>query len=77
MPAGDLIADAQLAATSATDFGGAAIALMNRGGARSPGFTFASSPAGEGDGNVSAPCAARTARDGGRIPPRPSGSLPD
>ena len=52
MPAGDLIADAQLAATSAADLGGATIALMNRGGVRSPGFTFASSAAGEGDGNV-------------------------
>ena len=25
---------------------------MNPGGVRNPGFTFASSPAGEGDGNV-------------------------
>jgi len=52
MPAGDLIADAQLAATAPADFGGAQIAFMNRGGVRNPGFTFASSAAGEGDGNV-------------------------
>lgn len=52
MPAGDLIADSQLAATAPADFGGAQIAFMNRGGVRSPGFTFASSAAGEGDGNV-------------------------
>ncbi|MFY9459334.1 MAG: bifunctional metallophosphatase/5'-nucleotidase [Aquabacterium commune] len=52
MPAGELIADAQLAATSAPDFGGAVIALMNPGGVRAPGFTFASSAAGEGNGNV-------------------------
>lgn len=52
MPAGDLIADAQLAATAAPEFGGAQIAFMNRGGVRSPGFTYASSPVGEGAGNV-------------------------
>jgi 5'-nucleotidase len=52
MPAGDLIADAQLAATASPSFGGAVIAFMNRGGVRNPGFTFASSPAGEGDGAV-------------------------
>ncbi len=52
MPAGDLIADAQLAATAPADFGGAQIAFMNRGGVRSPGFTFTSSAAGEGDGNI-------------------------
>ncbi len=51
MPAGDLIADAQLAATAASGFGDAVIALMNGGGVRSPGFTFAAS-VGEGDGNV-------------------------
>jgi 5'-nucleotidase len=51
MPAGDLIADAQLAATAPAGFGGAVIALMNGGGVRSPGFTFAAS-VGEGDGNV-------------------------
>lgn len=52
MPAGSLIADSQLAATQPTTFGGAVIAFMNGGGVRSPGFTFASSPANEGDGNV-------------------------
>jgi 5'-nucleotidase len=52
MPAGELIADAQLAATSPPDLGGAELALMNRGGVRSPGFTFASGPAGEGDGRI-------------------------
>ncbi|MBX3605078.1 MAG: bifunctional metallophosphatase/5'-nucleotidase [Piscinibacter sp.] len=52
VPAGELIADAQLAATAPADLGGAQIALMNRGGVRAPGFTFASSPAGEGDGRV-------------------------
>jgi 5'-nucleotidase len=51
MPAGDLIADAQLAATAPAGFGGAVVAFMNGGGVRSPGFTFASS-VGEGDGNV-------------------------
>jgi 5'-nucleotidase len=52
MPAGDLIADAQLAATAPAQFGGAVIAFMNGGGVRNPGFTFPSSAAGEGDGNV-------------------------
>src|SRR5262245_5995101 len=52
MPAGDLIADAMLDATAAPDFGGAAFALMNRGGVRNPGFIFASSAAGEGNGNI-------------------------
>ncbi len=52
MPAGSLIADAQLAATEPAGFGGAVIAFMNGGGVRNPGFTFVSSPAGEGDGNV-------------------------
>ena len=51
MPAGELIADAQLAATSAPAFGGASIALMNRGGVRTPGFTY-KQRATEGDGNV-------------------------
>src|SRR5262249_8184701 len=32
--------------------GGAVLAFMNRGGVRNPGFTFASSPVNEGDGNV-------------------------
>lgn len=52
MPAGDLIADAQLAATAPAEFGGAVVAFMNGGGVRNPGFTFASSSAGEGDGNL-------------------------
>ncbi|MCX8003881.1 MAG: 5'-nucleotidase C-terminal domain-containing protein [Burkholderiaceae bacterium] len=52
MPAGDLIADAQRAATAAPELGGAVVAFMNGGGVRSPGFTYPSSAAGEGDGNV-------------------------
>ncbi len=52
MPAGDLIADSQLAATSAASLGGAQLALMNPGGVRSPGFLYAGSTLGEGDGNV-------------------------
>ena len=52
MPAGDLIADAQLAATAPLELGGAQLAFMNRGGVRSPGFGFAGSTAGEGSGNV-------------------------
>ena len=52
MPAGELIADAQLAATAAPAFGGAAIAFMNRGGVRTPGFTY-KQRSNEGDGNVS------------------------
>jgi 5'-nucleotidase len=51
MPAGELIADAQLAATAPADFGAAALAFMNRGGVRA-GFSFAGSAAGEGSGNV-------------------------
>jgi len=38
MEAGDLIADAQLAATQPTALGGAQIAFMNAGGVRNPGF---------------------------------------
>ena len=52
MPAGELIADSQLEATKPSGFGGAVVAFMNGGGVRSPGFTFATSAAGEGDGNV-------------------------
>ncbi len=52
MPAGNLIADAMLAATAPATFGQASIALMNGGGVRSPGFLFPSSTAGEGNGNV-------------------------
>jgi 5'-nucleotidase len=52
MPAGNLIADAQLNATKAAGFGDAVIAFMNGGGVRSPGFTFPTSTANEGDGTV-------------------------
>jgi 5'-nucleotidase len=52
MPAGELVADAQLAATAPAEFGGAVLAFMNPGGVRSPGFTYAGSPAGEGNGNI-------------------------
>lgn len=48
-PLGNLIADAQLAATQESN--GAQIALMNPGGVRAD-LVFASSPAGEGDGVV-------------------------
>jgi 5'-nucleotidase len=50
-PLGDVIADAQLAAASTPENGSAVIALMNPGGIRGD-FTYASSPAGEGDGVV-------------------------
>lgn len=40
MPAGELVADAQLAATAAPATGGAQLALMNPGGVRAPGFRF-------------------------------------
>ena len=43
MPAGSLIADAQLAATQPASLGGAQIAFMNAGGVRSPGFISAAS----------------------------------
>ncbi len=48
---GDVIADAQLDATDDPGFGDAVIAFMNPGGIRAD-LTYASSPAGEGDGNV-------------------------
>jgi 5'-nucleotidase len=48
---GQLLADAQLAATQPAQFGGAEIAFMNRGGVRAD-FTYIGSNAGEGDGNV-------------------------
>jgi 5'-nucleotidase len=51
-PAGNLIADAQLAATQPASFGAAVAAFQNGGGVRDPGFLFATSTAGEGDGNV-------------------------
>ena len=50
-PLGDVIADAQLAATEAADRGDAVVAFMNPGGIRAD-LLYASSPAGEGDGNV-------------------------
>ncbi|HEX6708326.1 MAG TPA: bifunctional metallophosphatase/5'-nucleotidase [Albitalea sp.] len=43
MPAGSLIADAQLKATQPTGLGGAVAAFMNAGGVRNPGFTFGTS----------------------------------
>lgn len=52
MPAGDLIADAQLEATKAPASGNAVIALMNRGGVRSPGFLATQISGGEAIGDV-------------------------
>ena len=49
--AGNLIADAQHASSSAPAAGGAVAAFMNPGGVRDPGFVFAASGT-EGDGNV-------------------------
>jgi 5'-nucleotidase len=48
---GDLVADAQLAATSAAGAGGAQVAFMNPGGVRTD-LLYRGSTAGEGDGNV-------------------------
>lgn len=48
---GDVIADGQLAATTDPSLGGAVVAFMNPGGIRAD-LTYASSTAGEGDGNV-------------------------
>lgn len=48
---GDVIADAQLEATNDPGFGEAVVAFMNPGGIRAD-LTYASSTAGEGDGNV-------------------------
>lgn len=48
---GDVIADGQLAATADPALGGAVVAFMNPGGIRAD-LTYAGSPAGEGDGNV-------------------------
>lgn len=50
-PAGFVIADSQLAATSQPGFGDAVVAFMNPGGVRAD-FLYASSVANEGDGNV-------------------------
>jgi 5'-nucleotidase len=44
MAAGDLIADAQLQATQPATLGGAAMAFMNAGGVRNPGFVGPSYP---------------------------------
>ena len=51
-PAGNLIADAQWAATQPAGLGSSVAAFINGGGVRDAGFNFASSAAGEGDGNV-------------------------
>ncbi len=48
---GDVIADAQLAASSAPDAGAAVVAMTNPGGIRTD-LLYAGSAAGEGDGNV-------------------------
>ena len=48
---GDVIADAQLFQTAPVGFGEAVVAFMNPGGIRAD-LTYPSSPAGEGDGNV-------------------------
>jgi 5'-nucleotidase len=48
---GDVIADGQLDATDDSGFGDAVVAFMNPGGIRAD-LTYAGSPAGEGDGNV-------------------------
>jgi 5'-nucleotidase len=48
---GDVIADAQLASTSPTDFGGAVVAFMNPGGIRAE-ITAANSAGGESPGQV-------------------------
>lgn len=52
MLAGDLVADAQLAATAAPGFGDARIAFMNRGGVRNPGLDFDQISGGEALGEV-------------------------
>jgi 5'-nucleotidase len=48
---GDVIADGQLAATADPSLGNAVVAFMNPGGIRAD-LSYPSSPAGEGDGNV-------------------------
>jgi 5'-nucleotidase len=52
MPAGELVADAQLHATQPSNFGGAQIAFMNPGGVRNPGFVFSQVSGGEAPGDV-------------------------
>lgn len=49
---GNVIADAQHAATAPAGLGDAVAAFMNAGGVRAPGLVYASSPVGEGDGVV-------------------------
>lgn len=49
---GDVIADAQLQVTAPVGFGEAVVAFINPGGIRVPGFSFVSSPVGEGGGKV-------------------------
>jgi 5'-nucleotidase len=48
---GDVIADAQLASTSPTDFGGAVVAFMNPGGIRGD-LTYANNDGGEAPGEI-------------------------
>jgi 5'-nucleotidase len=50
-PLGDVIADAQLAATAPGDFGGAVVAFMNPGGIRAD-LVFDNSPGGEQPGQI-------------------------
>ena len=50
--AGDVIADAQLAATSPAEKGGAVVAFMNSGGIRNGGLFFANQAGGEAPGEV-------------------------
>jgi 5'-nucleotidase len=52
MPAGDLIADAQLQATQPSQLGGAQVALMNPGGVRNPGSLFSQISGSEGPGDI-------------------------
>ena len=50
-PLGNLVAQAQLEALQTDEFGNPVVAFMNPGGLRTD-LTYAGSPAGEGDGNV-------------------------
>lgn len=52
IPAGNLIADAQLQATQPEDFGAAQLALMNPGGVRANGFVFAQRSGSESPGDI-------------------------
>lgn len=52
MPAGELVADAQLHATRAPAFGGARVAFMNPGGVRNPGFVHGRASGGEAPGEL-------------------------